>query len=78
MDFFVIIISGDEMESLSKEKIEELHSIGKDFAFDGMDPSQFKGHNDAEKKAFLEGYKEGLQLMKESQEELETGRKMVA
>lgn len=66
------------MESLSQEKIEELHSIGKDFAFDGFDPSQFKAHNEAEMKAFLEGYKEGLQFMKEHSEEKETGMKMAA
>ena len=77
--FFGIIWPGDGiMESFSKEKLEELHNIGKDFAFDGLSPELFKANSDEEMKAFLEGYKEGLQEMKANSEEKESGMKMAA
>ena len=66
------------MESFSKEKLEELHNIGKDFAFDGLSPELFKANSDEEMKAFLEGYKEGLQEMKANSEEKKSGMKMAA
>jgi hypothetical protein len=66
------------MESFNKQKLEELHNIGKDFAFDGLSPEMFKANSEEEMRAFLEGYKEGLQLMKANNEEKESGMKMAA
>ena len=66
------------MESFNKQKLEELHNIGKDFAFDGLSPEMFKANSEEEMRAFLEGYKEGLELMKANSEEKESGMKMAA
>ena len=66
------------MESFNREKLEEISKIGKDFAFDGLNPELFKANNEEEMKAFLEGYKEGLQEMKANTENKESGMKMAA
>ena len=67
-----------EMESLNTEKREELLKIGMDFAFEGINPEQFKSNTPEEQKAFLEGYKKGIQIIKQNTNENENNRKMVA
>ena len=78
LSFFDIISSVMEMESLNTEKRNELRSTGMEFAFEGISPEQFKFNTPEEQKAFLEGYKEGIQIIKKNTNEEENNKKMAA
>ncbi len=66
------------MESIHSEKLYEIRKMGMDFAFDGMNPEYFNAHNEEERRVFLEGYKEGLQMMKSNTEEKKESKGLVA
>ncbi len=44
-----------------------IFSLGKEFAFEGMDPNSFIGHTALEYREFKKGYEEGIRILKERQ-----------
>lgn len=51
-------------EVLNKERFEEVYKLGVEFSCEGLEPDKFKAKSESEMKAFLKGYKEGLELQK--------------
>ncbi len=51
-----------------KDTLEtSVFSLGKEFAFEGMDPDSFIGHTALEYREFKKGYEEGIKILKERQ-----------
>ena len=48
------------------EDYEKYYKIGMEFAGDGLSPDRFKSESPEQLKAFLEGYKAGLEMQKEN------------
>lgn len=49
------------------ESNKSIVEIGKEFAFEGLEPEYFQGNSEEEYEAFNIGYQEGLRIMQERQ-----------
>lgn len=47
------------MKSLTESQFKEIANWGREFAYEGMDPSTFKSDDPEELEAFAQGYTEG-------------------
>ena len=62
--------------AMEKDHMDEVYQMGKEAAFNEMDPRRFKALDKNEEKVFLEGYKEGLEIQKNNA--MENERRLAA
>lgn len=47
--------------------LEEIHKLGIEFAIEGINAEKYKAKSTEEKRVFLSGYKEGLEILNQQQ-----------
>lgn len=57
------MIGLEKTEVSFSEHLEDIRKMGFDYACDDIDPLKFKYQNEDEKKAFIDGYEEGLETV---------------
>lgn len=56
--------------AIKMDHMDEIYQMGMEAAFNGIDPKRFKAKDKNEEKVFYEGYKKGLEIQKNNNEEI--------